>query len=147
MKRLLVDTCIWYALLDKQDSNAKYASVIEDALKNHQLIVPYPILYETLNTRFSHNQYEQCDKIFVYLNDPNKCICVPDDMYREQALMLFEQNISLCRRFALVDIIIRLMMEDVNLGPMIVYSFNSRDFIDKYSFIVEVASPVDKHKL
>lgn len=143
MKRLLVDTCVWYALLDQQDDASIYAEKIENALKTHQLIVPYPVLYETLNTRFSHNQYGQCERIFRFLNDPNKCVKIPDDSYREKAMAIFEQNTTQTQKYALVDIIIRLMMEDVNLGPMIVYSFNVRDFIDKFNGIVEVVSPKD----
>ena len=147
MKRLLVDTCVWYALLDKQDDNAKYASKIENVLKTHQLIVPYPVLYETLNTRFSHNEYKQCERIFRYLNDPEKCVKIPDDTYREKAMAIFEQNPTQSQTFALVDIIIRLMMDDVNLGPMIVYSFNVRDFIDKYTGTIEVVSPKDAREM
>lgn len=141
MKRLLVDSCVWYALLDKQDEHFECADRIENTLKNHQLIVPYPVLYETLNTRFSHNTYNQCEKIFSFLNDPNKCVKIPDDMYREKAIAIFEQNINQFQKFALVDIIIRLMMEDVDLGPLVVYSFNVGDFIDKYTGMVEVVSP------
>lgn len=141
MKRLLVDTCIWYALLDKQDEHFKYADRIENTLNTHQLIVPYPVLYETLNTRFSHNVYNQCERIFRFLNDPNKCVKIPDDTYREKAMAIFEQNTNQSQKLALVDIIIRLMMDDVNLGPLTVYSFNIGDFIDKYTDKVEVMSP------
>lgn len=144
MKRLLVDSCIWYALFDnKVNDYSKYVDKIENALNTHQLIVPYPVLYETLNTRFSHNTYHQCERMFKYLNDPNKCVRIPDDMYREKALEIFEQNTNQSQKFALVDIIIRLMMEDVDLGPLIVYTFNIGDFIDKYTSKVEVVSPKD----
>ena len=62
-------------------------------------------------------------------------------------MTIFEQNPTQSQTFALVDIIIRLMMEDVNLGPMIVYSFNIRDFIDKYTGVIEVVSPKDAREM
>ena len=146
MKRLLVDTCVWYALLDARDKRSGYAEKIEKTLNTNKLIVPYPVLYETLNTRFSHNEYKQCEGIFKFLNDPTKCVRVPDDAYREKAMTIFEQNIKTDREYALVDIIIRLMMDDVSLGPLIVYSFNKKDFIDKYTSVVEVVSPEDSRE-
>ncbi len=44
MKRLIVDTGIWYAFLDESDSKHKYAEDIRAFLEKHQLLIPYPSL-------------------------------------------------------------------------------------------------------
>lgn len=128
MRRLIVDTCIWYALLDKADDKHNYADEIERVLQSHQIIIPFPVLYETLNTRFVKNNYQQCQRIFDFINNPAKVTIIPDDRYREKALQIINQNSSKKQQHALVDLVIRLMMEDVNLGPLAVYNFNVDDF-------------------
>lgn len=128
MERLIVDTGIWYALLDKTDSKAKFADRIMDIIKNHELLIPYPSLYETINTRFIKNEYQQADKLFSFLNKREKVKLVPDDEYREKALASVQFNLTRGKHYSLVDMIIRLMMEDNQLGPRAVLTFNVKDF-------------------
>lgn len=128
MERLIVDSGVWFAVFDKTDSMFKYADAIISVLEKHQLLIPYPSLYETINTRFAKNTYYQVDKLFSYLNNPDKVILVTDDAYREDALKAIEQNSKNGKHYSLVDMIIRLMMEDNNLGPRAVFSFNVEDF-------------------
>lgn len=130
MKRLIVDTGIWYALFDKKDDNVLYADIIKEMFDKHQLIVPYPSLYETINTRLIKNNYNQATGLFSYLNDSSKVILIPDDTYREKALETVKSNLNKSRKLSLVDAIIRLMMEDVSLGDRAVITFNVGDFID-----------------
>lgn len=128
MERLIVDTGIWYAVLDKRDSRMNYAEDIAKVLEQHQLLVPYPSLYETINTRLIKNEYQQADKLFAYLNNPEKVVLVPDDKYREDALKAVQFNLNRGKHYSLVDMIIRLMMEDDSLGPRAVLTFNAGDF-------------------
>lgn len=128
MKRLIIDTCIWYALLDKTDSQAKYADIIKKILDTHQLIIPFPSLYETINTKFIKNEYGQATQLFTYLNNSLKVILIPDNNYKEKALDIVQSNISKGKHFSLVDTIIRLMMEDTSLGEIAVMTFNVGDF-------------------
>lgn len=72
MKRILVDSCIWFACFDKTDSNHSYAGKIFNVLNLHQIIVPFPTLYETVNTRFVKNTYGQMDSLVNYVNNPSK---------------------------------------------------------------------------
>lgn len=128
MKRLIVDTGIWYAVLDKTDSRMECADDIAKILEKHQLFVPYPSLYEAINTRLIKNEYHQADKLFAYLNNPEKVVLVSDDKYRETALKAVQFNLSNGKHYSLVDMIIRLMMEDETLGLRSVITFNVKDF-------------------
>ncbi len=139
MKRLIVDTGIWYAFLDKKDSKHAYVEEIGDIMENHQLLVPYPSLYETINTRLMRNQYKQADNLFLYLNNQDKVVLVPDDAYREKALEAVQNKLKTNKAYSLVDMIIRLMMEDDTLGPRAVMTFNVSDFAGVNS--IEVIDP------
>lgn len=139
MKRLLVDSCIWYAIWDETDDKHSYCEVIEKTISAHQLIIPYPILYETLNSRFVGNRYKQCENFFKVLNSTGKVTLVPDEKYRGKALRILNAGSDRYQQYSLVDMIIRLMMEDISLGPLSVYTFNTKDFLGVNS--VEVCSP------
>ena len=129
MKRLIVDSCVWFALLDKTDDKHKYADQIKRVLDIHELIVPFPTLYETINTRLSRNEYRQMEGLFEHLQKEGQVVLIPDTKYRDKALQIVNEQISTDKTFSLVDMIIRLMMEDDTLGDVAVYSFNVRDFV------------------
>lgn len=140
MKRLIVDTGIWYALLDKADSKAIYADTIKEIFDKHQLIVPFPSLYETINTKLIKNRYNQAVGLFYYLNNSQKVILIPDDNYRDKALKTVNSNLNnKDKQYSLVDTIIRLMMEDASLGDIAVITFNVGDFIGVNN--IDVVSP------
>ena len=126
---VIVDTCIWYALVDKNDTYSRYADAIAKLLESHKVLVPYPSLYETINTRLLRNQNRQANKLFAYLNNPMRVHLIPDDAYRERALHAVQFNLEQGKTYSLVDMIIRLMMEDVNLGDIAVMTFNVGDFV------------------
>lgn len=139
MKRLIIDSGVWYAAFDQRDDKYVYSDKILNLLEMHELIVPFPSLYETINTRLLRNKYKQADYLFEYLNDSKKVILVYDDKYREQALKSVSSNINHNKSYSLVDMIIRLMMEDSSLGHIAVVSFNIEDFIGVNN--VEVIDP------
>lgn len=139
MKRLIIDSGVWYAAFDQSDDKYMYSDKILNLLEMHELIVPFPSLYETINTRLLRNKYKQADYLFEYLNDSKKVILVYDDKYREQALKSVSSNLNQNKSYSLVDMIIRLMMEDSSLGPIAVVSFNIADFIGVNN--VEVIDP------
>ena len=129
MKRLIVDSCVWFALLDKTDDKHQYADQIEKVLNIHELIVPFPTLYETINTRLTRNEYRQMEGLFEHLQKEGHVVLVPDTKYRDKALQIVNEQISKNKTYSLVDMIIRLMMEDDTLGDVAVYSFNVGDFV------------------
>ena len=139
MKRLIIDSGVWYAAFDQRDDKYVYSDKILNLLEMHELIVPFPSLYETINTRLLRNKYKQADYLFEYLNDSKKVTLVHDDKYREQALKSVSSNLNQNKSYSLVDMIIRLMMEDSSLGSIAVVSFNIEDFIGVNN--VEVIDP------
>ena len=51
-KNIIIDTGFWYALYNITDQNHKSASSLAGNLDIHKLLIPWPSLYETLNTQF-----------------------------------------------------------------------------------------------
>ena len=78
MKRLIVDSCVWFALLDKGDDKHRYADKIKKVLEIHELIVPFPTLYETINTRLTRNEYHQMEGLFGQLYKEGHVTLVSD---------------------------------------------------------------------
>lgn len=52
MNNVLVDTCFWSAYFDERDSHYQEAQELMKILNNVNILIPHPVLYETLNTRF-----------------------------------------------------------------------------------------------
>lgn len=129
MNNILIDTCFWYALYDVRDPDHKKANELVEFLDMGNLILPFPTLYETINTRFSNNKGWLEDFEKVLKNENVKII--EDNKYKENALfMTVDLTLNRNRPLSLVDMIIRLMIEDTNLKVDYVISFNTRDFID-----------------
>jgi len=129
MNNILIDTCFWYALYNPKDSDHHKANDLVDYLDLGKIVMPYPVLYETLNTKFTRNKLwvEGFEKILK-----NKNVQFIDDSdYKESALALTFDSVFIKNRpLSLVDIIIRIMLEDVNLKIDYLISFNTGDFID-----------------
>lgn len=129
MNNILVDSCFWYALFDKSDKYYYKAQEMKDYLELGNIILPFPSLYETLNTRFSKR--ENWMFAFEEYIKRETTFLIPDTTYREQALSnTFFYSLSQKRPMALVDISIRLMLEDVNLNINTLITFNVGDFFD-----------------
>jgi len=129
MKRIIVDTGVWYACFDKTDENYPYSNRILSVLQFSVIIVPFPTLYETLNTRFVKNTYGQMDSLNSFLSVPERVHLVSDTKYKEKALLSVLSNVEKKKHYSLVDLIIRLMMEDTSLGEKAVMTFNVGDFM------------------
>ncbi len=113
-KNIIVDTGFWYAFYDKRDGHHEEASVLIDEIDVHNMIVPWPSLYETLNTRFVRRS-EWLDSFERYLKKKNIHI-VSDEKYRDSAfdnLWILDRTKN--NSYSLVDIVIRHMIEDENL--------------------------------
>ena len=129
MNNILVDTCFWYALFDESDEYYHRAQKMANYLEFGNIMLPFPILYETLNTRFS-KRIEWMSVFQEYMNRESTSL-IPDTEYRQQALSnTFFYSLDRRRPMALVDMSIRLMMEDVNLNINTLITFNVNDFSD-----------------
>ena len=127
MNNILVDSCFWFALYEPKDEHHEKALELFEYLDIGNVILPFPTLYETLNTRFSKNRsIDEFEKLIERLDTT----IIHDDIYKNDALrLIFEPNFKK-RNLSLVDIIIRLMLDDVNLKIDYIITFNTGDFID-----------------
>ena len=140
MKSVIVDTCIWYALVDDKDAYAGYNEKIRQVLEHHVILVPYPSLYETINTKLIKNERKQADRLFAFLSKSGKVKLITDDKYREDALSAVQFELKRGKHYSLVDMVIRLMMQDKSLGRVAVMTFNVKDFIGAETG-VEIVDP------
>lgn len=125
-KSIIIDSGFWFAYFDQKDNFHNEAILhFERIVEYNILVVPWPTLYETLNTKFSRrklwkNEFHKILKTYkVYL--------ISDNDYREKTLtFFFNTKIEL----SLVDLIIRNILEDDSIRINAILTFNKADFID-----------------
>ncbi len=129
MSNILIDSCFWYALFDASDTHHSKAQKLAEYLDFGKIIIPFPILYETLNTRFVKRKH--WISIFNEYLTRETTVIVFDDKYRGKALetTMIDSQLG-TRPMSLVDMTIRLMLDDVNLNISTLITFNVGDFID-----------------
>jgi predicted nucleic acid-binding protein len=125
MQNILIDTGFWYALFYKQDQYHKKALEIAEFIGlQHCFVLPFPTLYETLNTNFIKNHKLSFDSFLK----THHTITIYDTKYRDKAL---EESLKISNyKYSLVDIVLRIMILDVNLSIHALITFNDTDFID-----------------
>jgi len=129
MNNIIIDTGYWYALFDARDKYHVDANELADYLELGNILIPYPTLYESINTRFSKRPewMEEFKKII----ERDNVTLIDDSDYKESALNLtFESTLLQNRPISLVDTIIRIMLDDTNLKIDYLLSFNIGDFFD-----------------
>ena len=126
-KTVLTDSGFWYALYDRRDPYHAQAEQKEDLLQTSNLLIPWPCLYETFNTRFAKNRIA-VRGFDVLLRQPH-VVRLRDESYREEALEIAISTAA-SRSMALVDIVIRLILDDINVRKHGLLTFNQRDFSD-----------------
>ncbi len=133
-KTLLLDTGFWYALYDDRDSYHEEAQILADFLEFHNLMIPWPTLYETLNTRFVRKRDRGWLHSFsLYLNRSNT-VMLADETYRQIALSSVLKNRVYGKYLSLVDEVIRLVLQDPNVRIDAMLTFNQSDFYDICAF-------------
>lgn len=125
----IADTGLWFALCDDRDQHHPDVAPYEDLLELVTVLIPWPSMYETLNSHFvkrAHifRRFERC--LIRYAVE-----FVDDAPYRKGA---YRQTLSFARignrPLSLVDMIIRFMIEDDNLRKHYLMTFNKEDFLD-----------------
>jgi hypothetical protein len=84
-------------------------------------------LYETFNSRFAKNTLAV--RHFEKLLRQAHVVRLSDEPYRESALEVAIASVA-TRSFALVDVVIRLILDDINVRKHGLLTFNQRDFGD-----------------
>lgn len=130
MKRLIIDSCYWFALFNEKDQYHHLANLMADNFSSPsiKILVPFPSMYETLNTAFVDNK-KQLQRLSEILANHEKVEFIFDDEYKESA---YRKTIGQDKwsKTSLVDSIILEMLEDKNLAIDGVVTFNSRDFAE-----------------
>ena len=126
---VLIDTGFWYAFYDESDEHHDKAIKLMPYLEKHTILIPYPSLYETINTRFSKRTIWMSS--FRSLMNSSTCCFVHDEKYKEDTLkMTFSTSLEKRRPISLVDMVMRQMLDDVNLKTDAIVTFNPEDFYD-----------------
>ena len=126
-KKIVADTCFWFALFNPSDDYHDAASVIEDELSIHQLVVPWPTLYEALNTRMLRRRHE-ISRFKAIVERPST-VLIEDNPYRDSSLR-FVLDMKRYHTYSLVDHVIRSMIEDRSVKIDALITFNAKDFYD-----------------
>ena len=127
-KNVLIDSGYWIALYQDGDTHHDDAILINEYLLAHRLIIPWPSLYEFLNTKF----FKRPISLTLFRKTillPN-VIRIPDSDYRESAFTNFLNPRNLGRRLSLVDLVIREILADESVKIDSMVTFNEKDFAD-----------------
>lgn len=131
MQTVLVDTCIWYAIFDPRDRPDRRDDMmaIADVLDTMNVLVPWPVTYETMSTRFASNRIAL--EGFERLLKQPRIQLINDDKYRDNAISeSFEWSLRRRRPLSLTDCLLRRVLVDVDLKINCFATFNVRDFSD-----------------
>ena len=126
----LFDTGAWIALYDPADAHYDAAqSEIEPLLDYMSILIPWPIAYETMKSRFTRDRRRMVP--FEQLLKRPSVERFDDTPYREDALRLaFDSALRGPKHFSLVDCLIRLILDDRDVNIDRLATFNARDFRD-----------------
>ena len=131
MPSALVDTGIWYAIFDPSDKKLapESANNVLNRIEKHSLVLPWPVLYETLGTRFVKNK--PALRLFEEKLQSLDVVFLPDENYRQEALELsFASSLRDSRYLSLVDCVLRLILDDRNVKVKYFLTVNPGDFAD-----------------
>ncbi len=128
-ERVLIDTGFWIALYNPRDGYHSDAQELIDLIADTNIILPWPTLYETVNTRLSKNR-NGINQFEEVLKMPNT-ILLDDAEYKNRALdFSLKSSTKGVRPISLVDSVIREIISDDNLNIDYLVTYNKADFID-----------------
>ena len=127
-KNILIDAGFWIALYTERDQWHQDATLYDEYLTVHKLILPWPSFYEFLNTRFAGNQSGMLS-FRKRILQPN-VVRLLDSPYREPALTKFLELTRTGRRLSLVDLVMREILSDESAKIDAMVTFNESDFAD-----------------
>lgn len=128
-RAILADTGFWFALYDSHDQFHRVACEINSKLDldRVKILLPWPSLYETLNSRFVGHSTAMSG--FTRLLLRPQVVRLSDCGYREKSIETVIQSWRK-RPLSLVDMVIRAMLDDRNIIKHGLLTFNHRDFAD-----------------
>jgi predicted nucleic acid-binding protein len=125
----MIDTGFWIALYEERDTHHAKASEQSEYLTRNKILIPFPSLYETVNTRFAKRADRMAD--FGRIIQRHDTALISDEEYKDDALRLtMDYSIKQRKPYSLVDMIIRLMLFDNRMNIKYLLTFNKEDFLD-----------------
>ena len=125
--RLLVDSGFFFALFNTRDQHHNEASDKQEWLESLSIVIPWPILYETINTRFVRQPHNIAR--FESIINGTETEFLDDHRYRNEA---YNSALALAKTrrntMSLVDSILYAIIDDINVRIDAMLTFNSRDF-------------------
>lgn len=138
MPRVCVDAGFLIGLYDPSDQHhqraaSQFEMIFGEESGRHTLILPWPILYEALGTRFSRdrNKVASLEQTWMYLERAGRLAVLSDEPYRTEPLS--EQVAKTLRPMSLADRVLRAMILDVEPNFEFFLTYNVGDFIDACS--------------
>lgn len=125
---ILVDSGYWIALYTPEDPQLhKRAVRLVHDLENNTTLIPWPTLYEFVNTRLARRR-ENLFAFEQWLLKPN-VERLSDEIYKAVAINnVFELNKTRTASISLVDEVIRQILIDRKLKIDFLVTFNRADF-------------------
>lgn len=131
-KIILVDSAFFFALFHPKDTYHKKAIEKQKWLDGFRIVVPWPILYETINSRFVMSP--EVIRSFENIMRQPHTNRLDDSKYREEA---YEETLALAKRgykrgygaISLVDSVLHAILKDVNVRISAMLTFDHRDFV------------------
>ena len=121
---LLVDTGFFFALYDERDSLHQAAQAHQHWLEELPVVLPWPILYETVNTRLARRRHLVAQ--FDAVVSASRTTLLDDTPYRAGCYQTVSSQASL--GVSLVDAVLQSVIEDPNVDLGAMLTFNARDF-------------------
>lgn len=126
-ERVLVDSGFFIALFNARDRHHAAARRLGAWLDAALVVLPWPILYETVNTRLARRP-ENVARFGAIVRSPGTAL-LDDTPYREEAFATVLAQNAATRPLSLVDAVLCNVIEDVNVPISAMLTFNERDFL------------------
>jgi predicted nucleic acid-binding protein len=139
MKNICADAGFFIGLYDSRDPYHQEATTHFTHLfdrEGNRLLIPWPVLYETLRTKMARNRKALLllERDWKRLLTQQRLDLLPDEQFREAAITECFDELRKppyhYRAVSMVDRVIRGMLADANLRIDAFITFNPEDFAD-----------------
>jgi len=128
-RTVVVDAGYWLALFDARDQYHPQAQTKVHYIESLMIAFPWPILYETIGTRFVKNRLGMTS--FERILKRQNIHFIDDHVYRHSALAnTLQESQQGARSISLCDMLIRMLLQDEGLRIDSLLTFNVKDFAD-----------------
>lgn len=126
-RHILADAGFWIGLSDSRDGQHRTSHAIYERLRHFRVLAPWPVLYEVLRTK-SVKRPSTLESLEQGLKSLGVEL-LPDEKYREGALSVVWARRG-NRNLSLVDVVLRMVVEDADIRVDGLVTYNPGDFAD-----------------